>query len=87
MCAMTSQNVLRMPSGRHSPITDLLRYHVLVRVYDGDADRWIEELKEERGIACESDIRFARWVRTRLRRDPDLLQRIRAAVDRTTVWW
>ena len=84
---MTSQNVLRMPSGRHSPITDLLRYHVLVRVYDGDADRWIEQLKEEGGIACERDIRFARWVRTRLRRDPALLQRIRAAVDRTTFWW
>ena len=84
---MSSQNVLRMPSGRHSPIADLLRYHVLVRVYDGDADRWIAQLKEERGTACESDIRFARWVRTRLRRDPSFLEHIRAAVQRTTFWW
>ena len=84
---MTTQNVLRMPAGRHSPMADLLRYHVLVRVFDGDPDRWIEQLKEERGNACESDIRFARWVRTRLRRDPALLDRIRAAVERTTFWW
>ena len=85
---MSSQNVFRMPSARqHSPITDLLRYHVLVRVYDGDPDRWIEQLKEERGVACESDMRFARWVRTRLRRDPSLMERIRDAVERTRFWW
>jgi hypothetical protein len=84
---MTLQNVLRMPAGRQSPMADLLRYHVLVRVYDGDADRWIEQLKEEQGAACESDMRFARWVRTRLRRDPALLDRIRAAVERRTVFW
>jgi hypothetical protein len=83
---MTSQNVLRMPVGRQSPMSNLLRYHVLVRVYDGDADRWIEQLKEETGVAGESDMRFARWVRTRLRRDPALLDRIRAAVERTTFW-
>ena len=62
MCAMTSQNVLRMPSGRHSPITDLLRYHVLVRVYDGDADRWIEDLKEARRFIAERT--HGSWLKT-----------------------
>jgi hypothetical protein len=80
------QNIRRMPAGRRSPIADLLRYHLLVRVYNGDADRWIAQLKEERGTDRESDMRFARWVRSRLRRDPELIERIRAAVERTRIW-
>jgi hypothetical protein len=75
-----------MPAGRHSPVTDLLRLHQLVRVFDGDTDRWIAQLKEERGSDFESDMRFARWIRARLRRDPKLLDRIRAAVERSRIW-
>lgn len=78
--------VRRMPAGRRSPVTDLLRLHLLVRVFDGDTDRWIEQLKAERGSDSESDMRFARWVRSRLRRDPELLDRIRAAVERSRIW-
>ncbi len=84
----TSQldNVHRMPAGHRSPIADLLRYHLLVSVFDGDADRWIARLREEHAPDLESDMRFARWVRARLRRDPKMLERIRAAVERTRVW-
>ncbi len=84
----TSQldNVHRMPAGRSSPIADLLRYHLLVSVFDGDADLWIARLEKERTPDRESDIRFARWVRARLRRDPKMLERIRTAVERTRIW-
>jgi hypothetical protein len=75
-----------MPVGRRSPIADLLRYHLLVRVFDGDPDRWIAEMQERGASEFESDMRFARWLRTRMRRDPELLGRIRAAVERTRVW-
>jgi hypothetical protein len=79
-------NVVTMPAGARSPIEDYLRYQVLVRVYDGDADRWIEELKRRPGPEFESDIRFARWIRTCLRRDPKLIDVIRAAVERAPIW-
>jgi hypothetical protein len=82
----TTQNVLRMPAGERSPVIDLLRYHAFVRVFDGDPDRWIAALKKLRDSQSESDIRFARWVRERIRRDPRLLERIRIAVERTPIW-
>jgi hypothetical protein len=75
-----------MPAGRRSPIADLLRYHLLVRVFDGDPDRWIAEMQACGASEFESDMRFARWLRTRMRRDPELLEQIRAAVERTRVW-
>jgi hypothetical protein len=81
-----TQNVLRMPAGDRSPVIDFLRYHVFVRVFDGDPDRWIAALKELHDSQSESDIRFARWVRERIRRDPRMLERIRIAVERTPIW-
>lgn len=86
MSSQRKQNVLRMPAGRRSPVSDLLRFHLLMRVFDGDPDLWIAKLREERGRDPESDLRFARWVRTRLRRDPKFLERVRAAVERTKIW-
>jgi hypothetical protein len=82
MHAPKSQNVVLMPRGDASPIADFLRYHVLVSVFDGDADRWLDDLQQRAAPEFESDIRFARWIRTRLRRDPDLIDRIRRAVER-----
>ena len=73
-------NVVRMPRAGGSPLTDFLRYHVLVRVYDGDVDAWIAQLDDE------GDVRFARGVRTRLRKDPGLLIAIRRLVDATPFW-
>lgn len=81
-----SSNVVAMPAGARSPIEDFLRFQVLVRVFDGDADRWIEHLKQRGGPEFESDIRFARWIRTCLRRDPALIEVIRAAVERAPIW-
>jgi hypothetical protein len=79
-------NVVNMPAGARSPIEDYLRYQVLVRVYEGDCDRWIDDLKRRRGPEFESDIRFARWVRTCLRRDPALIEVIREAVESAPIW-
>jgi hypothetical protein len=73
-------NVVPMPRAGGTPLTDFLRYHVLVRVFDGDVDAWIEQLTEE------GDIRFARRVRTRLREDPAFLVAVRRMVDATLFW-
>jgi len=70
-------NVVPMPRAAGTPLTDFLRYHVLVRVFDGDVDAWIAQLDDE------GDMRFARRVRTRLRRDPSFLAMIRLMVDAT----
>ena len=76
--------VVRMPVGRRSPIADFLRYHVLVRVFDGDVDKWLSVLEQRGGPV--SDIRFVRLLRTRMRSDPTLIDAIRAMVKATPFW-
>jgi hypothetical protein len=77
-------NVVRMPTGDGSVVAEFLRYHVLVRVYRGDPDAWLTQLREQGGN--EGDLRFVRWIRSRLRQDPSLLASIRAMVDATPFW-
>jgi hypothetical protein len=78
-------NVITMPAARGAIVADFLRYHVLVRVYAGDADAWIAHLETHRDDA-DGDLRFARALRARLRHDPPLLHAIRAMVDATPFW-
>ena len=80
-----SSNVIPLPGSRTSATADFLRYHVLVRVFDGDADRWLDHL-QRKGDFPEEDIRFVRWIRGRLRRDPRLMDDIRRMVERTPLW-
>ena len=79
-----TSNVVQMPTGDTSVVTGFLRYHVLMRVYDGDPDLWLLDL-EKRGDTG-GDVRFARWIRSRLRQDPSLLHAIRKMVDATPFW-
>ena len=76
--------VSTVPLGDNSPVAQLLRYHVLIRVYDGDPDAWLMQLEEHGGD--EGDIRFARWVRSRMRQDPMMLMAIRRMVAATPFW-
>lgn len=77
-------NVITMPVGDASIVADFLRYHVLVRVFDGDPEAWLEELRHRsRDDISGGDIRFIRWIRARLRTDPMLLTAIRRMVDST----
>lgn len=80
-----SSNVVALPSGRVSTTADFLRYQVLIRVFNGDADRWLDHLREQ-GDFADEDIRFVRWIRGRLRRDPELMDDIRRMVERTPLW-
>jgi hypothetical protein len=77
-------DVVRMPAGDASMVTQFIRYHVFVRVYDGNPDAWLAHLREHGGD--EGDVRFARWIRSRLRNDPALLTAIRKMVDATPFW-
>lgn len=72
-------NVIRMPARDDSAIADFLRYYVLVHVWNGDPDAWLAHLASRRDV--DGDVRFARWVRTRLRKDPMLMVSIRRMVD------
>jgi hypothetical protein len=74
-------NVIPMPTGDRSTIEQFLLLHALVRRFDGDADAWLDDLRA-RGIG-EGDLRFVRSMRSRLRRDPRLLEAIRRMVDAT----
>lgn len=67
-----------------SLVATFLRYHVLVRVYGGDADAWFAQLATRGGDA--GDVRFVRSLRMRLRREPRLIDAIRRMVDQTPFW-
>ena len=74
-----------MPVSGTSATANFLRFHVLVRVFDGDADRWLDHLRRL-GDFPDEDIRFVRWIRGRLRREPELMANIRKMVERTPLW-
>lgn len=78
-------NVVAMPTGDDSVVAQFLRYHVLVRVFDGDPDAWLAHLEQQCG-ADGGDLRFVRWIRSRLRQEPALLISIRRMVDATPFW-
>lgn len=82
------ENVVPMPTGDCSVVGQFIRYHVLVRVYDGDPDAWLAQLRERGadGPDTGGDIRFVHWIRSRLRQDPTLLAAIRQMVDATPFW-
>lgn len=77
-------DVVKMPAGDASMVAQFIRFHVFVRVYDGNPDAWLAHLREHGGD--EGDVRFARWIRSRLRNDPSLLAAIRKMVDATPFW-
>jgi len=79
-----SLNVIPMPRGDASTVAAFLRFHVLVRVFDGDPDAWLAQLREHEPDG--PDVRFVRWIRSRLRKDPGLLAEIRRMVDETPFW-
>ena len=80
----TRTNVVKMPAADSSVITEFLRFHVLVRVFDGDPDAWLAKLREREDD--NADVRFVRWIRSRLPQDPALLSEIRRMVDATPFW-
>jgi len=68
-----------------SPLTDFLRYHVLIRVFDGRPRAWLDILRKD-GRGRSADARFLLWLDEQLHADPTLLGRIRETVDASGVW-
>lgn len=82
-------NVVAMPAGDGSSVAQFIRFHVLVRAYDGNPDSWLARLREDAasGVPVDgADLRFVHWIRSRLRRDPGLLDSIRRMVEATPFW-
>ena len=75
-------NVVVMPRSALSPIADLYRYHAFVERFGCDADAWLAHLRAS-GRGDSGDARLARWLRTRMRRDPNLVDAIRRLVEAT----
>jgi hypothetical protein len=80
--------VIAMPLGDGSVVADFLRCHVLVRVFGGDPEAWLEALRQRSpdDDVSGADIRFIRWIRARLRYDPLLIAAIRRMVDALPLW-
>ena len=77
-------NVVRMPVGDGSAVAEFIRYHRLIRVFDGDPDAWLAHLRATGDDGA--DLRFVHWIRSRLRQDPFLIISIRTMVDATPFW-
>ena len=78
------RKIIPMPLGEPSIVADFLRCHVLVRVFDGDPEAWLDALrKRSNDDISGGDVRFIRRIRARLRYDPMLLSAIRRMVDTT----
>lgn len=66
----------------HGLMTAMLRYEVLVRVFDGNPDAWLDFLHGYRGEGwAESDREFLVWLKTKVRDEPGVIHRIRSAVE------
>lgn len=72
-------NVVPMPRRSASPVADFYRYHAFVERYGCDPDAWLDDLRE-RGRGASGDACLARALRSRMRRDPNLLDAIRCLV-------
>jgi len=79
-------NVVQMPKGDASMVAQFIRYHVLVRLFDGDPDAWLAHLDARGSVVDGGDLRFVRWIRSRLRQDPAFIGSIRRMVDATPFW-
>src|SRR5213080_4961882 len=84
VCEVARDNVVAMPPSTSSPIADLFRYHAFVERFGCDPDAWLAHLRA-RGRGSSGDARLARWVRTRMRRDPNLIDAIRRLVEATPI--
>lgn len=66
-------------------LTDFLRYHALVRVFNGNISLWLQLLRSTSDEDGE-DARFLMWLQQRCDAEPDLLQQIRERVDAIGLW-
>jgi len=66
-------------------MTDYLRYHTLVRVFDGNITMWLHLLRNTSRNDCD-DARFLRWLQQRCAAEPSLMEQIRQTVDASGLW-
>jgi hypothetical protein len=66
-------------------MTDFLRYHALVRVFNGNIALWLHILRNTARDDSD-DARFLRWLQRRCDSEPNLMERIRETVDGSGLW-
>lgn len=77
---ITTDGVVPRGLSGSGELTNFLRYHVLVRVFDCDVGRWL------RATRNPSDATFLRALQRRLATRPMLLRDIRDVVDSSGLW-
>ncbi len=65
-------------------VTDFLRYHVLIRVFDGDANAWLAVIDNK--SMPDGERMFVEWIGDRLQHDAQLLDRLRDFVEGSGLW-
>jgi hypothetical protein len=65
-------------------VTDFLRYHVLIRVFDGDANAWLAVI-DDKSIPDGERI-FVQWIADHLQRDSHLVDQLREVVEGSGLW-
>ena len=65
-------------------VTDFLRYHVLIRVFDGDANAWLAVIDDK--SMPEGERMFVQWIADHLERDSHLVDQLREVVEGSGLW-
>lgn len=77
---VTTGDTPRLQAPLSPDVANFLRYHVLIRIFDGDVRRWL------RIARSRSDVQFLESLNRRLASDPNLLENIREIVDSSGLW-
>jgi hypothetical protein len=80
-------DVAGMREGQDQQIAgDFIGYHVLIRVFDGDADRWMNWLRTKGSDdQIIHDYPIAAWVKSQQQQDPDFVAKLRRLVENTNL--
>jgi len=61
---------------------DFVGYHIFIKLFDGDIDKWKKHLKEKGSMSqVIDDYQFILWLEEKLKKDPGLLDRIKVMVN------
>jgi hypothetical protein len=67
-------------------VGDFIGYHILIHVFDGDADRWMQWLRTEGSDEqIIHDYPVAAWVKSQQETDPEFIERLRRLVENTNL--
>jgi hypothetical protein len=67
------------------PTADFLRYHALIRIFDGRIGDW-QAILDRSSRRTSADARFLDWLQSKVAKNPTILSDIRHTIDDAGLW-